>query len=99
VNTGRVGFDSDIGDTPKNVHVQVDQTRRYQQILSLDHIVGIAIGNVIFDRNDFSTGDSDVLFSVNTLGRVDYCSALDNEIVGHVLLSVLSGLSGALMAF
>jgi hypothetical protein len=63
-----------------NMAVQVDEARRHQFAIGIEHTQCASRRNVGVDSLDLPETDADIAFAAQRLARVEYVTAFDNEI-------------------
>ena len=77
-----VRIDAERNAVLVDVRMQVDQSRRDQLALGVEHLTGLVRRDVRGDARDASVGDGDVAFRREILRRIDDVAAGNQEIVG-----------------
>jgi hypothetical protein len=67
--------------------VEVHKTRQHQQPVGFDHVVGVVIGDMLFNGDNPAAGNRDVALGVEILGWIYNGPVLDNKIVSQKTLS------------
>ena len=76
-----IGLHSGGIDSGEDVGVQVDQAGRDHPALDLHHLRGLGGINVSGDTGNLAVLDGNIIHAVNSLRRVNYRSALDQQVV------------------
>jgi hypothetical protein len=76
VHAGDIGIHAEAGESFEDVSVKIDQTRRHDETLCVDHAPRLFIGNARRDSRDHALLDRNIVNAAQTLRRVNQRAAL-----------------------
>ena len=77
-----------MGDSPPNMRMQVNQSRRNDQTIRLEHIPRADIADGTLQTRNCAVRNADIQHRIDALRRINHRPAFDDNVVLHALLPV-----------